>query len=505
LSVVSGPIKLLSPDEMLRIHNGALEILENIGMWIDHQEALNYLAAYGCPVNFDTKVVKFPRYITENAVSKLREQSIAKKAKKIESAEGDSQSNLFPIKDITRDFGIRTGGFCPFILDLDGKRRLATLKDARDMIRLVDALEDVNFTTPPCSAQEIPAEVRPVQMAAEFVKHTSRPEGIEVWSKKDIDYTIRIALVVRGSEMELHERPILIGYAEARSPLCFDHNMAEIFMEYIKRGFPQALGTMPCGGTTAPASSAGTLALGFAETLAGLVLGFSIDEEAKVGISVNPSLSDMQTVSFPTASPDRLPLLVASGQMMREFYAGSGFFHHPGSSGFFHAGKTDACLSGVQAGFEKALSMAFPILAGVTKTIGTVGQVENVLTFSPVQLIIDTEIARYIKRMLQGFEVNEETIGIRVIEEVSPGGNFLAHEHTARNFRKEFWFSDLTERLPWAAWESQEFKGIEEKAREKVRKILAEHHPAPLDKEQIKEIDGIVEEAKRNISKNPTI
>jgi len=108
-------------------------------------------------------------------------------------------------------------------------------------------------------------------------------------------------------------------------------------------------------------------------------------------------------------------------------------------------------------------------------------------------MVIDNEIVGYIKRIFRGFEVNESTVALNIIKEVGHGGNFITHPHTANNFRKEFYLSsDIVERLAWASWENQEFKGIEEKAREKAKKILSEHDPRPLTEDQEKEIDRIV-------------
>jgi trimethylamine--corrinoid protein Co-methyltransferase len=85
-----------------------------------------------------------------------------------------------------------------------------------------------------------------------------------------------------------------------------------------------------------------------------------------------------------------------------------------------------------------------------------------------------------------------------VIKEVGIGGNFLAHPHTAASFRKEFWMSDLMERLPWDAWNRQETRGFEARARARARRILAEHHPEPLSPAQVAAIDEIVEAARRD-------
>ena len=492
---VVGLIRILSFDEMELIHQSALQVLADVGMRIENQSALSYLQQAGCEVNFDLQEVKFPSSVVENAVNQLR-----KDFSPAIRHDGDGRyQEKVPMrytamyftsmsKQIHSNFDVNCGGFSPFVFDLEGNRREATLQDVRDGIRLADALGNIDLVGLPCSANEVPSILRPVVMAAELVKLTSKLGGIEAWSVKDVEYISRIAEVVSGNAQALRKKPILVGYGEARSPLCIDNNMASVFIEYIQRGFPQSLDTMPAAGTTAPATNAGTLTLGLAETLGGLTLAYAVRPDAIISLDLNPTLSDMRSLIFPYAGADRIPLVSAAVQMLSEYY---------GRQGGCHGGKTDACFPGAQAGAEKALSIIFPILAGATG-VGTLGHIENALTFSFEQLVIDNEIAGYIKRMLQGFEVTKETIALDVIKEVGINGNFLQHAHTAENFRKEFWIPDLMERMPFEAWNRQNVKGLESKAKARALKILKNHHPQPLSVEQMSDIDEIVKEAYRD-------
>lgn len=485
---ITESIRILEPHEMQSIHEGAVAILESVGMWIDHEEALDYLEAYGCQVDRAHKTVKFPAYLVEETVDKLRKSFTleGRKGKTLLTVCERVYFSTMP-RAVAPDFSVSTGAFTPFVLDLEEKRRPASIQDVRDSIRLADALENIDIVGVPCSAQEIPPIFRPVLHAAELVKNTDKAGAVDVWTKRDLQYIARIASVVRGGEEELRKRPLLVGHAHVRSPLSVDHNMAEIFVEYIKLGMPQVLSTMPCGGATAPASSAGVLAQGLAETIGGLVLGYSVDPDALVSIGLVPSLADMAHGTFPYSGPDVVVLAAAASQMLAEFY---------GRPGGGLGAKTDSCVPGMQAGMEKMLSILLPVLAGA-RSVGSAGHLEKNLYFSYEQLVIDDEIARYVKRLVNGFEVDKETLALDVIREVGIGGNFLAHEHTARNFRKEFWLSSLTERLSWASWTQQELRGMEERARQKARTIITQHQPTPLGKEAIKEIDKIVEHAKK--------
>ena len=334
----------------------------------------------------------------------------------------------------------------------------------------------------PVADQETPAQLRPIAMAAELAKYTTKFGGVETFRKQDIGPLVEIGCIVKGSLDALKAEPILVGYSEARSPLCLDRNMAEIFIEYVERGFPQTLDTMPSGGASAPVTAAGTLALGVAETLGGLVLGYAVDENAVVGVDIIPSYCDMQSGIFRYASADRMPLLVARVQMISEYY---------GCPSGVHGGKTDSCFVNVQAGVDKAMSTVFPVLAGAVG-IGTLGHLENAVTFSPQQLVIDNEVVGHVRRTLQPIEVTDETLALDVIREVGIDGDYLSEMHTAEHFRDELFLSDLFETVPWEAAHAQEVRGAEAKAHAKAREIWEEEPSVVLDDDQLKAVDGVV-------------
>ena len=480
------PIRYLSREEMEMIHRSAVRTLERVGMQIGSHEALDYLADTGCRVDRGAMVARFPEAVTETAVARMRAAFADPRRIPARMSVRYSQVYFSTMPhQVHTAFTANAGGFCVFIYDLEGRRRRATLQDVRDSLRLADALDHVDFMGLPVSAQEVPHPMRPVVMAAELVKHTRKLGGIETFDRLDVAYISRIAEVVAGSPEALRREPVLVGYGEARSPLCLDGNMAEIMIDYVKRGLPQSLDTMPNGGATAPATAAGTLALGVAETLGGLILGYAVDPDAIMTIDVTPGLADMRTMLFPYAGMDRMPLLAARVQMIGEFY---------GCPGGVHGGKTDACYPGVQAGVEKVTSMLFPLLAGATG-IGTMGHLENALTFSPQQLVIDNEVARAVRHMLRGFQVTPETLAEDVIAEVGIGGSFLAHPHTAAHFRDEMFLSDLFQRVSWdQAWE-QGLGHLEEQARERAAELLRRERPPALSPEQEQAIDEIVVEA----------
>jgi trimethylamine---corrinoid protein Co-methyltransferase len=466
-----------------------VRILDETGVVIDSVEALGYLEAFGCKVDYDTRRVTFPPEVSEASVERMR--CAYANPNRIPAVMCQRYSQIYfstqPHR-VRNDFVANAGGFSVFILDLEGRRRRATMEDVRASIRLADALENITFMGLPCSAQEVPARMRPVVMAAELVKNTRKLGGVETFDRLDVKFITRIAEVVAGGAEALRQKPVLVGYAEARSPLCIDGNMAEIMIDYVKAGLPQSLDTMPAGGTTAPVTAAGVLALGIAESLAGLMLGYAVDPDAVMSIDVCPTKADLRTGLYTYASPERMPLLAANVQMMSEFY---------GCPSGTHGGKTDACYPGVQAGMEKILSMLLPLMAG-SVGIGTMGHLENAVTFSPQQLVIDNELAGSVRVLLNGFEVTEETLAVDVVRQLMPGGGFMAHDHTLRHLRDEMQPSKLYDRLNWEAASDRPVGGLEEKAKQIAQQLMRRPTQPPLTAAQEAAIDEIVAEAWAN-------
>lgn len=475
---------------METIHRNALRILSEIGMRVDHDEALDYFLAAGCKVDRQARHVRFPEQVVESAVKKLwRDYAERETPERMAVRYSHVRFRKEPFR-VHPDFTVSAGGYCMFIHDLDGVRRPATLQDTRDALKLVAQLDQIAYTGLPVAAQDVPLPVRQIRMAAELVKHTDKLGGVEALNPFDIEYICRIGDVVRGGRAELKKRPVLIGYAEARTPLSIDPNMCEVMIEYVKRGMPQSLDTMPNAGATAPMHPAGALALGVAETLSGLVLAYAVDTDAVVAMDVTPSFSDMRTGIFKYSGAERMSLLGARIQMISEYY---------GCPSGVHGGKTDACLPGVRVGVEKGISMLGPVLCGAVG-FGTVGHIENAITFSPTQLVMDNEIARYVRRAVQGFEVSDESVNFELIRRVGIGGNYLSEIETADGFREFLNLSPFFSVEPWGSdGDAGEARRWERTAAARARELLANDVPSPLTPEQTKQVDDIVAEAETKL------
>ena len=137
------------------------------------------------------------------------------------------------------------------------------------------------------------------------------------------------------------------------------------------------------------------------------------------------------------------------------------------------------------------MTAMLPALTGSNVIYG-MGMLEMGMTMSYEQLLIDQEIVRMIRRIIQGIAVNKDTIALDVIKKVGPAGNYLGERHTLKYMRQELSTTTLINRKMRDNWEKNGSKDISEVAREKAIEILENYKPTPLPEDVRKKIHDIV-------------
>ncbi|HXK44921.1 MAG TPA: trimethylamine methyltransferase family protein, partial [bacterium] len=112
------------------------------------------------------------------------------------------------------------------------------------------------------------------------------------------------------------------------------------------------------------------------------------------------------------------------------------------------------------------------------------------------KMIIDYEIFRFAKHIVEGFEFKDRGNLVEIIDECVKEGTFLAHQDTLNNYRKILFESDLFSNDNFMAWDREGRKSLLDRARTKAMKLLGSHS-FTRDKEQQKELDKIWEKAKQ--------
>jgi len=141
-----------------------------------------------------------------------------------------------------------------------------------------------------------------------------------------------------------------------------------------------------------------------------------------------------------------------------------------------------------------------PVLAGANIVIGG-ATLDSGNTYSFEQLVIDDEICSGMTRIARGFNVDDETLALDIIEDVGIGGHYLESRHTVRHVSTDHWYPMLYKRIKRTepSWnlDLMGHHDLAGTAKAKANDILANHKPEPLEKEIEKKIRAIVAKAER--------
>ena len=467
---------VLTQRDIEAIHHTSLTILRDVGVSLPNREALDALAVAGADVDFKHQVARIPERLVVDSIERAGKQYIL-------YGRDPQRTARFGYGDFVL---VSSPGQFAWVDEDGGPRRQPTQEDTRAGILVSDALEHIDIVGAMGMALDIPAEYRDVWMAAELVKNSSKPTHVWVANGRSLEYILRIYEAVVGGRQAHRQRPMIAAFIEPISPLRFPETGLEILITCARYGLPIAFGPMVQAGATGPATLAGTLALENAEILAGIVLAQVFGPGVPVCYGGIPHIMDMRTSQISFGSPEQGLMAVAMTQIARYY----------GLPVYINVGLSDSKRVDAQSGLERGMTLLMGALAGAD-TFGHMGILGADQAASLEQLIVDNEMAAYIKRVLRGFEVNEDTLALDVIRKVGIGGNFLGEVHTRRHFRQELWLPTAFDRWRWDEWWANGAKSMADWARERKAQILAEHHPPALPPDLARELDDIVAAARR--------
>lgn len=469
--IKGGQLSIFAQEQIEEVHTTALRILEEKGVKIEEEQALQLLDENNCEVEFDSRVVKFPRNLVEEALNKAP-TSI--------KLCGRKEEHDFILDPDHCFFTAGTGAIS--VLDLDtSESRKATKGDLTDAAHLSDALSNIDSTWSIFTLRDNPL-LGFHQLYAILTENTKHASIVNWYGGELTEKLIdMIAVVARGKD-KLAERTLVTMYGEPVSPLTFRRENIEAMFKWTEVGLPLIWYPAQKPGATSPMTLAGTLAQGLAESLGGNVIAQLNNPGTPVILGTSPLVLDMRTAMNTFFSPETLLLQAATGQWGR----------YVGIPTFGTGGCTNSYSLDYQAGIESALSLYGAVLGGqnLVHDLSFAGAGD---LGSLALLTLTDEIIGMVKRMARGIEVNEETIALDVIESVEHGGNFLRESHTMKHAREELFAPELIKRVSQDMWEDN---FSVKKASEKTKQLLAQYQADPLSPKEEAELKEIMREAR---------
>jgi trimethylamine--corrinoid protein Co-methyltransferase len=169
--------------------------------------------------------------------------------------------------------------------------------------------------------------------------------------------------------------------------------------------------------------------------------------------------------------------------------------HHWGMPAFGGAFGTESPEPDTwQAAADVALD---PLLVGLTRAEWAtgIGLNRSFTLLYPEAIIFDDDLYHRARFALKRIDISTETLAHDPIQAVGPGGHFLAQQHTRKHMR-----TAMKPAITHQTDEMGKYRPPREVARERVRWILENHQPEPLEPAQRRELDRILEAADRELN-----
>ena len=468
-------LHFLSQADKDRIHQAVLEILEDIGMQILHDEAVALLKKGGCKVDTDD-VVKIPGSLVDKALqSAPRNIPLYDREGKLAMELGGHRSY----------FG--TGSDLLFTLDSENmERRQSVLEDVGRAARLCDVLPTIDFVMSCAHPSDVAPERAYLASFQAMVGNSTKPIVSTAEGRNDLSQMWKIAEILRGSEERLRAEPYIVHYVEPISPLKHPYPSMDKLLFCAEKSIPVIYSPAPLAGATAPMTIAGHVAQGLAECFCGLVIHQLKAEGAPFLMGMGPAVLDMASSQSSYNAPEYYLGYIAVIEMS----------HHYDLPTWGYAGTSDSQIPDGQATLEAGFISFLSIMSGANLN-HDVGYLDFGRTGSLEMIVIMDEIIDQLRRFQKGIPVDDDMLGLDVIREVGPGGQFISHDHTFEHFQSTQWRPKLISRVGYEQWREAGSTSLLDRARQRLNEILETHQPVPVKKEKAKAIQSVVEQFRK--------
>jgi trimethylamine--corrinoid protein Co-methyltransferase len=469
---------LLSDDEVNKIHQATLDVIEN-GIKVTNDEALDIFHSYGCQVDKKNAIVKIPSHIVEDAIQSIPDQFVCA---------GRNRENDVIIGNKQAHFTIFSGGLT-YIDPYTNIRRVPIKSDLKLYIRLIDYLDEIAIANRVLTPSDVNPKVMLLHELDAALSNTSKHIVCGSGPKKIIQASIEMAAAVVGDTEALRERPLILALASPKSPLTLEEDCCDTIIEFARAGLPISMAVTVIGGVTGPMTLPGLLIVHNSDALIGIVLAQLTAKGAPVFYSNYSSVADMRTGIMRTGSSSISLMQMLTGQMA-SFYGIP--FYTIGMAG-------DSNVLDYQAAMESSASGITAVLSGASVITGA-GFLEAAMVFSPAKLLCDCELIKMIQEIKAGITINDERMATDLIKELGPGSNYLETDHTFRFCREQTTY-DLMESQDFNCWQKSGAKDMIQRSNEKAISILENHEPDSLEGNVQIELKKIIGSTERELER----
>lgn len=467
--MTGGTYKPLSDAQITRIHEAALQCLEEIGLADAPQSGIDAMVGAGAILGDDGRL-RYPRSVVEDA--------LAKAARDL-TLHGRDTAYDMDLSGTRVHYG--TAGAAVHMVDIrNNNYRESTVQDLHDAAKIVEGLDNIHFLQRPMVCRDI-TNNRELDYNTIYATATGTKKhiGTSFSEPHHVPDALEMLHMIAGNEEAWRERPFMSNSnCFVVPPMKFATESCEVMEACIRGGMPILLLSAGMAGATAPSTLAGAIVQATAECLAGLVYVNAIAPGHPAIMGTWPFGLDLRTGAMSIGSGEQA-LLTSGCAQMHQFY---------GLSGGAAAGASDSKLPDMQAGWEQMCSNVTAGLSGVNLVYEAAGMHASLLGFCHESLILGDDLLGQAMRCVRGIEVTEDSVAVETIREAVLGadgtggvGHYLGTDQTLTLMQRDFVYPAMGDRTSPKEWEENGKPDLIEKAIARKEEMLAEVSRAVLD------------------------
>ena len=359
----------------------------------------------------------------------------------------------------------------PFVRDNEGGRRYATIEDFRNFVKLGYMSKWLHHSGGTvCEPTDIAVNKRHLDMLLAHMTLSDKPYMGSVTEPVRAEDSVTMSKILFGEDF-VEANTVMTSLININSPLTFDNTMMGALEVYARHNQAAIISPFIVGGAMAPVTVAGTLTQVLAEVLTGVAYSQLVRKGAPVIFGAFVTSIDMNSGAPTFGTPEAAHITYGAGQLARRM----GLPYRSG--GAFCGSK----LPDAQAAYETANSLNMALLAGVNFMLHACGWLEGGLVSSYEKFVLDADQLGTLHHLAKGVSMDDNGQAMGAIREVGPGGHYLGCQHTQDNFKTAFWRTDVLDYKPFETWQEEGARDSATLAGVRVKKLLRDYQPPPLD------------------------
>ncbi len=451
--------ELLDEEALVRLEDHADWLLSEIGIEIrDDPEAVELFRQAGATI--DGELLRFdPGHV----------RALCQTAPATYTMHARNPARNIEFGGTNLVFGSAYGS--PFVSDIKGGRRYATLEDFQNFIKLTYLSPWLHHQSGTiCEPVDIAVNKRHLDMVYAHLRYSDKPFMGSVTAPERAEDSLAMAQIVFGEKF-MQENLVIQGNINVNSPLVYDNTMTAALRTYAAANQGNVISPFIMGGAMSPLTQPAIIAQAHAEVMVGIALTQLVKPGAPVVYGSFLTTIDLKSGAPTFGTPESTLATLAISQLSRRM----GLPFRCG--GHLTASK----IADGQAMQESTNAMNPAVMAGANFIFQAAGWLESGLTIGYEKFVMDAEQCGALARIVAGLEIDDEQLAGDAYREAGIGNNFLGVEHTMRHYKSANFRAELADATPFEQWSEAGSKDMQQRAYELWNRMLAEYEVPPID------------------------